>query len=591
MPQEKKFNWQQAKGINKFHTDYTEEERTKLTKIYEETLMPICEHEIVEGTIIDMSKRDIVLKVGFKSDTLLPLGEFRDMPDLKIGDTVEVYVEKQENANDELVVSRKKAKLVRGWEKIQFAADNDEIIQSLVKRRTKGGLIVDIYGIEAFLPGSQIDVKPIRDFDAFVDQDMEVKIVKINYTNDNLVVSHKVLIEGYVEQQKLKILNNLEKGQILEGIVKNMTHFGVFIDLGGVDGLLHITDIAWSRVNHPEDVLQLGQKIKVVVIDFDEPKKRISLGMKQLTPHPWKNLPESVQVGSKIKGKIVNIADYGAFLELMPGVEGLIHISEISWTQHLNNIHELLKVGDEVEAVILTLDRKEKKISLGIKQVTEDPWSSKDILEKYAIKTKHKGTVRNITNFGVFIELEAGIDGLLHIGDMSWTKKITHPSELFKLNDTVEVLILEINQTNKRLSLGLKQLEKDPWETCEEIFKIGSVCKGTIIQKVTKGAILELPYGIKGFVATRHLIKVDGKEAKVEELLDFQVIGLSKQEKKIFLSHTATFSKSTEKTKKKSTDFSKFQNINTNEESTLGGLEVFSDLKKQIKDQKQDKKG
>lgn len=577
------FNWAQTEFRRKFSNDYTSKEREELTKFYEESLTPIEEHEVVKGKVVSINDRDVIVNVGFKSDGLVPLSEFRSTPDLKVGDEVEVYVEKQENFQGQLMLSRKKAKLVSGWKKIQAALDNDQVLEGIVKRRTKGGLIVDIFGIESFLPGSQIDVKPIRDFDVFVGKMIEVKVVKINYNNDNVVVSHKILIEKDLEKQKGDILSNLEKGQILEGAIKNITAFGVFIDLGGVDGLLHITDISWGRVNHPEEVLELGQEIKVVVLDFSENKSRISLGMKQLTSHPWESLPETIEVGSKVKGKIVNLADYGAFLELIPGVEGLIHISEMSWSQHLRNPQNFVKIKDEVEAVVLTIDREERKISLGIKQLTEDPWKKKDLLEKYAVGTKSKGIIRNITKFGAFIELEEGIDGLLHVSDMSWTKKNKYPIESLKIGDELETVVLEIDVENKRLALGLKQLEENPWDTFEKVFEVGSVHKSTIIKKVDKGAILELPYGVGGFVGKRNLIKIDGKEAEVGEVLDFQVIDISKEEQKILLSHTATFSESKEKEKfrkRMARKFTTSKNFITAERPTLGDIEALASLKK-----------
>ena len=581
---EENFNWEQSEVDRKFNTDYTDQEREELTKFYEEALTPTKEHEVVKGTVVSINDRDVIVHVGFKSDGLIPLSEFRSIPDLKVGDEIEVYVEKQEDPKGQLVLSRKKAKLVSGWNKIQTALDNDTIIEGLVKRRTRGGLIVAIFGIESFLPGSQVDVKPIRDFDVFVGKKIEVKVVKINYTNDNVVVSHKILIEKNLEKQKDDILSNLEKGQILEGDIKNMTSFGVFIDLGGVDGLLHITDISWGRVNHPEEILELGQKVKVVVIDFDENKRRISLGMKQLTPHPWEILPEAIKPGAKVKGKIVNVADYGAFLELIPGVEGLIHISEMSWSQHLRNPQNFVKVGDEVEAIVLTIDREERKISLGIKQLTEDPWTKKHILDKYAVGTKHKGIVRSVVKFGVFIELEEGIAGLLHTSDMSWAKKSKHPAKSLQVEDELETVVLEIDVENKRLALGLKQLEENPWDTFEKVFEVGSVHQGTIIKKVDKGAVLELPYGIEGFVVKRNLIKIDGKESEVGEVLDFQVIDISKEEQKILLSHTATFAKEKENFKKKTTKkFTPPRKLITPEKSKLGDIAALASLKEQIK--------
>jgi small subunit ribosomal protein S1 len=514
------------------------------------------------------------------------------MTNLKIGDVVDLFIEEREDSMGQLVLSRRKAKLVKGWEYVQTALDKDQVIEGFVKRRTKGGLIVDVFGIEAFLPGSQIDVKPIRDFDIYVNKSIEVKVVKINYTNDNVVVSHKVLIEKDLEQQKAAILTNLEKGQVLEGVIKNMTNFGVFIDLGGVDGLLHITDISWGRINHPEEVLKLDQTVKVVVLDFDGDKKRISLGMKQLTPHPWDALSQDIQVGSKVKGKIVNVADYGAFLELQPGVEGLIHVSEMSWSQHLRNPQDFLKVGDEVQAQVLTLDREERKMSLGIKQLTEDPWTRQDVLSRYAVGTKHKGIVRNLTNFGLFIELEEGIDGLVHVSDLSWTKKIKHPSEFVKVGETMEVQVLELDAANRRLALSHKHLEENPWDTFETVFTVGSVQKGTIISKNDKGAILELPYGIEGFVSAKNLQKEDNSKAEVGDSLDFKVLEFSKDDRRIVLSHKATWSVEEEVaaakqgTQKKQGPPSKgktIQNINQqSEKSTFGDIDALSALKEKM---------
>lgn len=577
------FKWEEldAKG---FGEGYSDEERKKLEQIYDETLTQINEKEVVKGTVVGINDRDVILNIGFKSDGLVSATEFRDMPELKVGDEVEVYIEEQENVNGQLVLSRRKAKIVKAWEKIQEALDKDQVIEGVVKRRTKGGLIVDIYGVEAFLPGSQIDVKPIRDFDVFVGKNMEVKVVKINYANDNVVVSHKVLIEKDLEEQKAEILNNLEKGQVLEGVIKNMTNFGVFIDLGGVDGLLHITDISWGRINHPEEVLGLDQKVNVVVLDFDDEKKRISLGMKQLTPHPWDSLPEEIQVGSKVKGKIVNVADYGAFLEIMPGVEGLIHVSEMSWSQHLRNPQDFISIGDELEAVVLTLDREERKMSLGIKQLTEDPWTKENVLTKYAIGSKHKGIVRNLTNFGLFIELEEGIDGLVHVSDLSWTRKIKHPSEFIKVGDELEVQVLELDVDNRRLALGHKQLEENPWDTFETVFTRGSVHKCTIINRIDKGVILELPYGIEGFASVKHLVKEDGSTADVGETLNFKVLDFSKEDRKITLSHTHVHSDIEDPTKKrKKKKPSAINKINQDtEKDTLGDLEALSALKQQM---------
>lgn len=575
--------WESPSLATQFGADYTEQERAALTQSYEATLTNINEYEVVQGKVVGISDRDVIINIGFKADGLVPLNEFRDLPDLKAGDEVEVYIEEQEDAKGQLVLSRKKAKLVRGWEKIQAAADNGDVIEGLVKRRTKGGLIVDIYGIEAFLPGSQIDIKPVRDFDAYVGKTIDVAVVKINYANDNVVVSHKALIEKSLESQKSEIISNLEKGQILEGIIKNMTSFGVFIDLGGVDGLLHITDISWGRISHPEEVLELGQKVKVVVTDFNEDKKRISLGMKQLTPHPWESLPADMEVGAKVRGKVANIADYGAFLEIMPGVEGLIHISEMSWSQYPKGIKELVKVGDEIEAVILTLDREEKKMSLGVKQLTGDPWDSADLLEKYAVDTKHEGVVRNIAHFGAFIELEEGIDGLLHVSDLSWTQKVNHPSEVLKAGDTVEVAVLELDKENKRLALGRKQLEDNPWDAYEQEFALDSVHQATITKKLDKGALVTLPHDIEGFIPKRHLVKEDGTEAEVGEALDLKVIEFSKNSKKVVLSHTATFSEVKELPgKAKTNKAAGGGNFIASEKSTLGDIEALANLKEQI---------
>ncbi|MCS6833288.1 MAG: 30S ribosomal protein S1, partial [Flammeovirgaceae bacterium] len=516
------FDWDE---FEKSTGGYSKVEREKLAAMYEGTFAEAKEREVLKGVVVSITDRDVVVNIGSKSDGLVPLSEFRDMPDLKVGDEIEVYVDTQEDPKTgQLILSRRKAKIVRAWEKIQKALDEDQVIEGIVKRRTKGGLIVDIFGIEAFLPGSQIDVKPIRDFDVFVGKKMELKVVKINYANDNVVVSHKVLIEKDLEQQKQEILTNLERGQVLEGVIKNMTNFGVFIDLGGVDGLLHITDISWGRISHPEEVLKLDQRVNVVVLDFDDEKKRISLGMKQLTPHPWDSLDPNIVPGTKVHGRIVNVADYGAFLEIVPGVEGLIHVSEMSWSQHLRNPQDFIKIGDELDAVVLTIDRDERKMSLGIKQLTTDPWSKPDLMQKYAPGTKHIGTVRNLTNFGLFLELEEGIDGLVHVSDLSWTKKIKNPAEFVKVGDELEVKVLELDLENRRLALGHKQLEENPWDTFETIFTEGSVHQCTIQAKTDKGAVLELPYGVEGFCNTKNLVKADGSQPEVGETLDFKVI-------------------------------------------------------------------
>lgn len=582
------FDWDsvQAKG---FGDGYSDKEKEDLVKLYEGTLTEIEEKEVVKGKVVGISDRDVILNIGFKSDGLISSSEFRDLPDLKIGDEVEVYIEEQENANGQLVLSRKKAKIVQAWKNIQDAYENDLVIPSVIKRRTKGGLIADIYGVESFLPGSQIDVKPIRDFDVFVDKSMEVKVVKINYANDNVVVSHKVLIEKDLEKQRAEILNNLEKGQVLEGVIKNMTNFGVFIDLGGVDGLLHITDISWGRINHPEEVLELDQKVNIVVLEFDDDKRRISLGMKQLTPHPWDSLPDTIQIGSNIKGRIVNVADYGAFLEIQPGVEGLIHVSEMSWSQHLRNPQDFINIGDVLEAVVLTMDRDERKMSLGIKQLTEDPWTKKNVLTKYAVGTKHRGIVRNLTNFGLFIELEEGIDGLVHVSDLSWTKKVKHPSEFIKVSEELDVQVLELDVENRRLALGHKQLEENPWDTFETVFVPGTVHKCTVLNKNDKGAILELPYGLEGFASKRHLVKEDQSQVEAGETLEFKVLDFSKDDRKIIMSHTNmhTKTKAESSPRKKSTPKSSGGSSKGAEKSTLGDLEAFTVLKAKMTDKKE----
>nr|WP_293834164.1 30S ribosomal protein S1 [uncultured Arsenicibacter sp.] len=582
------FDWDRADNKG-FGSGYTADERSRMEQLYNDTLSQVNEKEVVMGTVVGITDREVILNIGFKSDGLVPASEFRDLPDLKMGDEVEVYVENQEDPNGQLVLSRKKAKVITAWQKIQKALDEDLIIDGFVKRRTKGGLIVDIYSIEAFLPGSQIDVKPIRDFDIFVGKKMEVKVVKINYANDNVVVSHKVLIEKDLEAQRTQILNNLEKGQVLEGVIKNMTNFGVFIDLGGVDGLLHITDISWGRINHPSEVLHLDQRVNVVVLDFDEDKKRISLGMKQLQAHPWDALAEDIQVGSKVKGRIVNVADYGAFLEIMPGVEGLIHVSEMSWSQHLRNPQEFLKVGDEVEAVVLTLDRSERKMSLGIKQLTEDPWTRPELRAKYAVGTKHKGVVRNLTNFGLFLELEEGIDGLVHVSDLSWTKKIKHPSDFIKVGEELEVIVLELDVENRRLALGHKQLEENPWDTFESVFYVGSTHRCTILSKNDKVATLELPYGIEGFCSIKNLGKEDGSLAEVGESLDFKVTEFSKEEKRIMLSHTKTWQEKDEpkkEAKPKAPKAEKAAPAQAERGATLGDLDALAALKEQLEGKK-----
>jgi small subunit ribosomal protein S1 len=581
------FDWD---ADDKKFGNYSDSEREKMEKLYDGTFSSITKGEIITGTVVNVNNKDVVLNVGFKSDGLVSVSEFRDTPDLKIGDTVDVFVESQEDANGQLVLSRKRAKTQKSWEKINSALDNDEIITGFVKSRTKGGLIVDIMGVEAFLPGSQIDIKPIRDYDVYVGKTMEFKVVKINHEFKNVVVSHKVLIEDDLENQKTEIVAKLEKGQILEGTVKNITDFGVFIDLGGVDGLLHITDISWGRIEHPREVLALDQKINVVVLDFDDEKKRIALGLKQLTPHPWQSLDETLQIGSKVKGRIVTVADYGAFLEIIPGVEGLIHVSEMSWSQNLRNPQEFLKVSDEIEAQVLTLDREERKMSLGIKQLTPDPWQN--AADRYAVGTTHVATVKNMTNFGVFVELEDGIDGLIHISDLSWSKKINHPNEFTKVGEKLNVVVLELDVENRKLSLGHKQLEENPWDTFESIFTLDSIHEGTVIKVTDKGAIVALPYGVEGFVPTKHLVKEDGKSLKAEEAAEFKIIEFNKENKRIVISHSRIWEEAradarvqdfeNRKKEAKSATNAVKKVKDSVEKSTLGDLSVLAQLKEQM---------
>ena len=513
--------------------------RDELVKTYDETLGAMKDKEVVMGTVTAMNKREVVVNIGYKSDGIVPMSEFRYNPDLKVGDEVEVYVENQEDRKGQLILSHKKARSARSWERITDAFERDEVLKGYVRGRTKGGMIVDIYGIDTFLPGSQIDVKPIRDYDVFVGKTMEFKVVKINKEYRNVVVSHKALIEAELEQQKREIISRLEKGQVLEGTVKNITSYGVFVDLGGVDGLVHITDLSWGRVSHPDEVVHIDQKLNVVILDFDNEKKRIALGLKQLTPHPWDALDPNLKVGDHVKGKVVVMADYGAFLEIAPGVEGLIHVSEMSWTQHLRSAQDFMKVGDEVEAVVLTLDREDRKMSLGVKQLREDPWEKIEI--KYPVGSKHTARVRNFTNFGVFVEIEEGVDGLIHISDLSWTKKIKHPSEFTQIGANIDVQVLEIDKENRRLSLGHKQLEENPWDVCETIFTGGAVQGGTLLELRGQGAVVSLPYGVEGFATPRHLTKQDGSPAKLDEKLPFKVIEFNKDAKRIILSHSRTF--------------------------------------------------
>ena len=566
---------------------YAADEKARLEDLYTKSFKSVDENAVIMGKVVSISSREVVVNIGFKSDGVINASELRYNPDLKIGDEIEVYVESQEDANGQLQLSHKRALILKSWQRVNEAYDNQEIITGYVKGKTKGGLIVDVFGIEAFLPGSQIDVKPIRDYDVFVDKTMEFKVVKINHDYKNVVVSHKALIEAEIEAQKAEIISKLEKGQILEGTVKNITSYGVFIDLGGVDGLIHITDLSWGRISNPEEVVQLDQKINVVILDFDESKKRIALGLKQLTPHPWDNLDPNLKVGDKVKGKVVVIADYGAFVEIIPGVEGLIHVSEMSWSQHLRTAHEFLKVGDEVEAVVLTLDREDRKMSLGIKQLKPDPWA--DITTKYPVGSKHTATVRNFTNFGIFVELEEGVDGLIHISDLSWSKKIKHPAEFTKVGEPIDVVVLEVDTENRRLSLGHKQLEENPWDVFETVFTVGSVHQGTITSMNDKGAVVALPYGIEGFAFNRNLMKEDKTTAKVDDVLDFMVVDFSKESKKIHLSHTKTWQASKEDEDKQREDEAKKQakeiakiNESNVEKATLGDLDVLQSLKEDL---------
>ena len=565
--------------------------REELTKTYDESLNTVKDKEVIEGTIIALNKREAVVNIGYKSDGIIPMNEFRYNPEIKVGDTVEVFIENQEDKKGQLILSHRKARAARSWERINQALENDEIIKSYIKCRTKGGMIVDVFGIEAFLPGSQIDVRPIRDYDVFVGKTMEFKVVKINQEYKNVVVSHKALIEAELEQQKREIIAKLEKGQVLEGTVKNITTYGVFIDLGGVDGLIHITDLSWGRVSHPEEVVQLDQNLNVVILDFDDEKKRIALGLKQLQPHPWDALDADIKVGDKVKGRVVVMADYGAFIEIAPGVEGLIHVSEMSWSQHLRSAQDFMKVGDEIEAVILTLDREDRKMSLGIKQLKNDPWEN--IETKYPVGSQHTARVRNFTNFGVFVEIEEGVDGLIHISDLSWTKKIKHPSEFTQIGANIEVQVLEIDKENRRLSLGHKQLEENPWDVFETIFTVGSVHEGTIIEMVEKGAVIALPYGVEGFATPKHLVKEDGTQARLDEKLNFKVIEFNKDSKRIILSHSRIFedankAERNEARKAKRSEGRAKRNEETAmlnqplEKTTLGDLEALAALKEQL---------
>lgn len=583
------FNWDEFESGSKAGNGEGE-----LTKAYDETLNKIQEHQVVEGTVISIDKKEVVVNIGYKSDGIIPASEFRYNPDLKVGDKVEVYVESQEDKNGQLELSHKKARLQKSWDNINKAMEGDEIIQGYIKSRTKGGMIVDVFGIEAFLPGSQIDVHPIRDYDIFVGKTMEFKVVKINQEFRNVVVSHKALIEAELEAQRKEIISHLEKGQILEGTVKNITTYGVFVDLGGVDGLIHITDLSWGRVSDPHKVVELDQKINVVILDFDQEKKRIALGLKQLTLHPWDSLDQNLKVGDHVKGKVVVMADYGAFVEIQPGVEGLIHVSEMSWSQHLRSAQDFLKVGDEVEAVILTLDRDERKMSLGLKQLKEDPWENIEV--KYPVGSKHTAKVRNFTNFGIFVELEEGVDGLIHISDLSWTKKIKHPSEFTKVGETIDVVVLEIDKENRRLSLGHKQLEQNPWDTYETIYKPGTVHIGKITESMDKGAVITLNEGGEGFATPKHLVKEDGTQAQLGEELPFMVIEFVKDSKRIILSHSRTFEDVKDEPRRENNhrgggrrqqqhqETAQIQNVVAG--TSLGDLGVLADLKKRMEEGK-----
>ena len=571
------FNWDEFE--NGTVANISKEE---LDKAYDETLNKVADHQVVEGTVISIDKKEVVVNIGYKSDGIIPASEFRYNPDLKIGDKVEVYVESAEDKKGQLILSHKKARLSQSWEKVNKALEADAIIQGYIKCRTKGGMIVDVFGIEAFLPGSQIDVHPIRDYDQFVGKTMEFKVVKINQEFRNVVVSHKALIEQELEAQKKEIIGKLEKGQILEGTVKNITSYGVFVDLGGVDGLIHITDLSWGRVDDPHKVVELDQKINVVILDFDDEKRRIALGLKQLTPHPWDALDSELKVGDRVKGKVVVIADYGAFVEIQPGVEGLIHVSEMSWSQHLRSAQEFLKVGDEVEAVILTLDRDERKMSLGIKQLREDPWEA--IETKYPVGSKHTAKVRNFTNFGVFVELEEGVDGLIHISDLSWTKKVKHPSEFTQVGEQIDVVVLDIDKENRRLSLGHKQLEENPWDVFEGKYSVGSIHEGKISEMLEKGAVISLEENVEGFATPKHLVKEDGSQAQAGETLQFKVIEFNKDSKRIILSHSRTFEDPAREEKKaaakkntRKSDSPKIENVAAT--TTLGDLDALAELK------------
>jgi small subunit ribosomal protein S1 len=589
------FNWE---SVSKSGSDYSPSERERFESLYTQSLNTIAENQIVDGTIVSMTDKDVVVNIGFKSDGLVPLAEFRHMPDMKVGDKVEVFVESQEDVNGQLILSHKRAREQKSWERVNNALESQEVIQGFVKCRTKGGLIVDVFGIEAFLPGSQIDVKPIRDYDVFVNKTMEFKVVKINNEFKNVVVSHKILIEEEMEQQKMEIISKLEKGQVLEGTVKNITSYGVFMDLGGVDGLLHITDISWGRIAHPQEVLTLDQKINVVILDFDDQKKRIALGLKQLTPHPWSQLSEDLKVGDKVTGKVVVLTDYGAFVEVQQGVEGLIHVSEMSWSQHMRSPQDFLKVGQEIEAMVLTLDREERKMSLGIKQLTPDPWLN--ILEKYPVGSRHKTKVRNVQNFGVFVELEEGIEGLVHVSDLTWTKKVKHPNEFTKQGDEMDVVVLDVDLEHRRISLGHKQLEENPWDVFATIFLPDSIHEGTVMKINDKGGIIALQYGIEGFVPLKHLVKEDGKTSlKQEEKAQFKVLEFSRENQRILLSHSRLHEEKMavereedgkKRRQERSEDAQAYKKLKDSiEKTTLGDLDVLSNLKSEMEETEKDK--
>ena len=585
-----KFDWDAFER----ETDYGRP-KEEIAADYDKTLSTIMEGEVVDGTVVAIGKREVIVNIGYKSEGVISINEFRYNPELAVGDKVEVYVETAEDKKGQLILSHKKARSFRSWDRVNEACEKDEIVKGYIKCRTKGGMIVDVFGIEAFLPGSQIDVKPIRDYDVFVNKTMEFKIVKINHEFRNVVVSHKALIEAELEAQKADIISKLEKGQVLEGTVKNITSYGVFVDLGGVDGLIHITGLSWGRINHPEEVVKLDEKINVVILDFDDTKKRIALGLKQLTPHPWDALDPNLKVGDKVSGKVVVLADYGAFVEIQPGVEGLIHVSEMSWSSHLRSAQDFLKVGDEVEAQILTLDREERKMSLGIKQLKEDPWAT--ISEKYPVGSKHSAVVRNFTNFGVFVELEEGVDGLVHISDLSWTKKVKHPSEFTAIGEKLDVVVLEIDQENRRLSLGHKQLEENPWDVFETVFTVGSIHEGTIVSFNDKGATVALEYGIEGFAPAKALVKEDGTTAKAEEKLNFKVIEFNKSNKKIILSHSRIWEdikregeikEKNERNAEAESTHKAVKKIKSNlEVTTLGDISALADLKSKMEANKE----